>query len=273
VLAVLARIFGFSVGHKSSRPDNIDHLIIQFELLEDKLENIRYNLEKRSDSLFEMIIQSLRKGDNSRASIYATEVSQVRNMLKAVIALENMITMAKERLKTTKDTNELIKILMTFGAALETVRDQVKRLYPAMSVLLDEVSRNVKAMIVETSFDATNINPEVLTESATEILREAWKKAEEKVNQILPEPPIVGKAARSRQEDVIVASPPVGGGGGSRRERRLTPEELEEAIMQYIREHGGFLDVSEFQQRYGVTRREVMEALHRLAEKGMIRIA
>jgi len=270
VLAALARIFGFNLGHKSNHMDNIDHLIIQFELMEDKLEHIRYNLEKRSDQLFEEIIQSLRKGDNKRASIYATEVSQVKNMLKAVIALENMITMAKERLKTTKDTNELIKILMAFGTALETVRDQVKRLYPAMSVLLDEVSRNVRSMIIETSFDPGNINPEVLSESAVEILREAWKKAEEKVNEILPEPPIVKKT--QTREDVIVASPPLPA-ASKREERKLTPEQLEEAIMQYIREHGGFLDINEFQQRYGVTRQEVMQALHRLADKGLIRIA
>ncbi len=58
-----------------------------------------------------------------------------------------------------------------------------------------------------------------------------------------------------------------------RQVRRMSPEELEKKLLDYIVEHGGFLDVNDFVQRYRVSREEVFAALNRLRAKGLIRIA
>ncbi len=54
---------------------------------------------------------------------------------------------------------------------------------------------------------------------------------------------------------------------------RLSQEELERILLDYILVHGGFLDLSDFTRRYGVSKEEVLAALQRLHAKGLIRLA
>lgn len=58
-----------------------------------------------------------------------------------------------------------------------------------------------------------------------------------------------------------------------RRPRRMSEEELERKLLDYILEHGGFLDINDFTRRYGVTREEVLAALNRLHARGLIKLA
>ncbi len=60
---------------------------------------------------------------------------------------------------------------------------------------------------------------------------------------------------------------------GIQRDSKLSPEELERLLLDYIVVHGGFLDLTDFTRRYGVTKEEVLAALQRLHAKGLIRLA
>ena len=55
--------------------------------------------------------------------------------------------------------------------------------------------------------------------------------------------------------------------------RKMSVEELEKKLLDYIVEHGGFLDINDFTQKYRVSREEVFAALNRLRAKGLIRLA
>ncbi|KSW12206.1 hypothetical protein CF15_05445 [Pyrodictium occultum] len=269
----LLQALGLGGGREPSIKERIDEVIVKLELIEDNVAELRYKFEQRSRELFEKVVSLLRRGEKSRAAIYAGEVSQVRNILKMVIAVENLVTMTKERLKTVRDVRELGQTLMVFGTALEEVKDQVRAIYPNLNIAFEELSRSVKSMIVETSIDAVgDIDPAVISSSAIEVLQEAMKKAEERIKSEFPEPPVepVIRLQTAGRQLVALGAPTGGAGAAVGRPRG---EELERLVLDYIMEHNGFLDIRDFSARYGVTKSEVLQALHRLAEKGLVALA
>ncbi|ALL01358.1 hypothetical protein Pyrde_1312 [Pyrodictium delaneyi] len=284
IVARLLQALGLGGNQEPSLHEKIDQVIVKLELIEDNVAELRYKFEKRSRELFEKVITLLRRGEKSRAAIYAGEVSQVRNILKMVMAVENLVIMTKERLKTVRDTRELGQTLMVFGAALEEVKDQVRAIYPNLNLAFEELSRSVKNMIVETSVDAIgDIDPAVISSSAVQVLQEAMKKAEERIKSEFPEPPVepVIQLQPSRQQAAAAVALAAAAGpapaaaipASYRGRRKPSGEELEKLVLDYIKQHNGFLDIRDFTATYNVSKSEVLRALHSLAEKGLIALA
>jgi division protein CdvB (Snf7/Vps24/ESCRT-III family) len=290
IISRLFQVFGFGAQQETPR-ESIDKLLVKLELLEDKVAEIRYRFERRSRELWETTIRLLRRNEKTRATIYAGEIVQVRNIIKLIYGLENMIIMTKERLRTVKDVKEVGQALMVFGTALEEIREHARAIYPNLNVFFDELSRNVKSMIVETSMSTgfvEHIDPVVVSQEAQTLLNEALRRAEEEVKSEFPEPPLdtvvkleparqavaVGAAAGAGTEGKEAPTGTAGSGlasyaGGPRR----SMEEVEQLVLKYIRSNGGILDIKEFTTRYGVSKNEVLQAIHRLAEKGLIALA
>jgi division protein CdvB (Snf7/Vps24/ESCRT-III family) len=273
VAAVISRLlnfFGFGEQKQPDLKERIERTIIQLELIEDSIAELRYRFEKRGRELFERVIMLIKRGERSRAAIYAGEVSQIRSILKMIVTIQNLIIATKERLKTVKDVKELSQALMVFGAALESVRSEIEATHPNLIMVFDEISRRVKSMIVETSIDAgVNIDPAIVTTSAKEVLEEAEKVAEEAVKESFPEPPVdtVIQLETGSKDSARKTPVPVAVGYGAQKAN------LEDLVLEYIREHGGYLDLRDFTRRYGVDRSEVLKALYRLAEKGLIKLS
>jgi len=283
VIAAFTRLLGalgLGAQPRNELEEKIDQTIVKLDLLEDRVAELRYRFEKRSRELFDRVVSLLRRGERSRATIYAGELSQIRSILKMIIAVQNLIIMTKERLKTVRDMRELNKVLMVFGAALEGVKDQAASIYPNINMAFDEISRSVRSLIVETSVQAVaDIDPAVITNDAMEVLKEAMKKAEEKLREDFPEPPVepvIPARTAQPQAAAAPAAPPAprpAAPTAKAAQPRIPIEQLEQLVLDYIRRHNGYLDIRDFTARYGVTRSEVLHALHRLAEKGLIALA
>jgi division protein CdvB (Snf7/Vps24/ESCRT-III family) len=273
VISRLLSLFGIGEQKQPSLKERIDHVIVQLEIVEDKIAEIRYRFEKRSRELFERVVTLMKRGERSRAAVYAGEVSQIRNILKMVMTVENLITMTKERLRTVRDLRELGQALMVFGAALETVRGEVETLHPNLTIVFDEITRKVKSMIVETSIEVEgSIDPAVVTSNALQVLEEAKRIAEERVKESFPEPPVdtvIPVQAKGRGEASGKVAVPVAVGYNA----KPRAEEIEKLVLEYIRSHGGYLDLRDFASRYKVSRDEVLRALYRLADKGLIKLS
>ncbi len=280
VVAVFSRLLqalGLGAEAEPDLAEKIDRVVVRLEVIEDRVAEVRYRLEQRSRELFEKVVQYLRRGQKSRAAIYAGEVSQIRSLLKMMYTVENLVIMTKERLKTVRDMRELGRTLMVFGAAINEIRDQVVALHPNLNMVFDEISRSVRSLVLETSVEAVgDIDPTVISSNALEVLEEAQRKAEEKIREEFPEPPV---------EPVIAAQPVAAAQGyagsaavlaaaeAAARKRRVNDEELERLVLDYIRSHNGLLDIRDFTTRYGVEKSDVLRALHRLAERGLIAIS
>ena len=275
VVAALSRLLqALGLGAQEPVEDittRIDHVIVRLDAIEDRIAEIRYGLEKRSRELFSKVVEYLRRGEKSRATIYAGEVSQIRSLLKLMMTMENIVIMTKERLKTVRDMKELTKTLMVFSAALSTVKDEVTALYPNMSIVFEEISRSARRLVLETSVESmADIDPSVVTSGAQEVLEEAARKAAKKIEEEFPEPPVepvvnAKPTPLSTQAAILAAA--------SLAARKPSEAELDQLVLEYIRSHNGTLDIRDFTERYGVTKEDVVRSLHRLAARGLIALA
>ena len=265
--------------------------IVRLDDLESRVDEIEFRLESRATQLFEKIVTLLRRGERSQAAIYAGELSQIRSVVKLIKAFKNLVIMTKERLKTVKDMSELSEVLMVFGTAIEGIKDRAVAIQPNLSMMFDEISKNVNNLIIETSMGNINrIDPITISNEAMEIMNEALKRAEESVREEFPDPPLapVIPAKAAAQAEAVAAAANGGGGAvayaapqptaprtaapGPAAGRQRSLEEVEQLVLDYIRRHDGYLDVRDFTTRYQVDKNTLLQALHRLAEKGLIRI-
>ncbi len=302
ILARLLNIFSWSQQQEDDFKTKVDHAIVRLELILERVNELRYKFESRIHELRNMIVTLVRQGEKTRAAIYAGELVQVRNVLKMVKTVENMIIMTKERLRTVSDSRQLAEVLMTFGAALEEVKDQAKTLYPGLAYAFEEISKNVKTLIVQTSLDGlVNIDPVVISNQALNVLNEALKQADGEIKKSFPEPPVepimkvvekpennenktsfvkekTPSAKINKYEKPSITSSAVHHEQQSTKAsisklHRRPRANIEQLLLEYIREHGGFLDIRDFIDKYGFSRDEVFQALHRMAKKGLITIA
>jgi len=267
VIARILSVFGIGLGSNTQRElgDLIERAIIKLDDLEDKVAQLRFAFETRSRELFEKTVMLLKRGEKSKAAIYAGEVSQVKNILKAIMAIENLVIMTKERLKTVRDTRELGRILLVFGAALDQVKDQAVAIYPNLSIAFENISRNVKSLIVETSIHTSiDMDTALISNEVSKIMDEALKKASETIKREFPEPPVAPVInAEARTEALKIPAP---------KKTKRSIEEVERLVLDYIKTHNGLLDIRDFTARYNVSKPMVLEAIHRLAEKGLIAV-
>ncbi len=286
--AIISRVFGFlGIGFGGEEPDlkeKITTAIIRLETLVDRVRELRFRFESRDKELMSKIVEMVKTGNTRRASLYAGELAQVRNILKLIRALELMIEMVKERLHTVRDTQELVRLLLSFGTAVEELKEEAQGLYPGLVYAFDEVSRSARTLLAETSLDGVpDVDPIAVSSDASMILNYALKEAEKQIRESFPEAPVepalkvvqtptprsktpTGKASEKTWSGQARAAARASTSGG----RRYSSEELEKLVLDYIHEHGGFLDLADFTRKYGVTREQVFKALKRLAEKGLI---
>ena len=279
----------FSIGVSREEPslqEKISTAIFRLETLLDRARELRFRFEARDRELWRMIIEMLQKGDNRRARVYAGELTQVRNILKLIKALELMIEMVKERLQTVHDMREFTRILLSFGTAVEELKEEARGLYPGLVYAFDEISRSTRTLLTETSLEGIpDVDPTAVTAEASTILNQALKEAEREVREKFPEAPVeptlqvvqqtVGwsKPARAREKPRRPGRTAPNAQQArlqQRARRKYSIEELEKLVLDYIQNHGGFLDLADFTKKYGVTREEVFRALKSLAEKGLI---
>ncbi len=165
---------------------------------------------------------------------------------------------------------------------------------PAISDIdVDTVSSEAEKMLEEVMKQAEQSVGRVIPEESVnkmlenmgleEVLKKARQSIQSSKRQRKPvpgvKPPVAQRVATAAAAVASPASPsthtPVPPATPVARveRRRLTPEELEKKLLDYILDHGGFLDINDFTRRYGVTREEVLAALNNLHRKGLIRLA
>ncbi len=293
--------------------DKIQMVIFRLKDLEARISEIRIRFERRAQELYKKMLYAYQRGEKKRALIYAEEVVHLRNLLTLVYATERLILRAIERLRTASDVKELTEVLLAFSAAVDEVRSQMQGLYPGLALAFEEIKKNINLLLIETAPPAiSDIDVDTVSSEAEKMLEEVMKQAEQSVGRVIPEESVSKMLENMGFENVLkkarqgaqspkrqrrpVAAPkpsvvqraaattaaapasqtatvPVAALAVSVERRRLSPEELEKKLLDYILDHGGFLDINDFTRRYGVTREEVLAALNNLHRKGLIRLA
>jgi len=268
------RILGIRPRKRIDKSKIIEALIVKIDSALNQIRDNIIRLKLRYKGLIERAIKTLLSGGRVKALIYLNEAAEVKKIVKKLGVSEKALEQVKLRLETLESVTDVPQVLGEISGVLLATRDYIKDVMPNIALSLDSLVSEAKRVISETTDVGIGEEEGVyITEDAKKLLKEIENAVEESVSKQLPEipmslvTPLLSKGVEVKIKDAgkeqQVKRP-------KRPVRKLSPEEIDRKVMEYILTHGGFIDVSEVASQLNVDKSEIMASLHRLKEQNKI---
>ena len=239
----------------------------------------------------------MKKKNNERAGIFATELAEVRKLTKVIYHTQILVERVILRLETLKEFNTAFADLKPVLRNLQSVTKGLSSFMPQMAVEMERVNESIFEVMTLSKIDASKLEvpTDIKTPGGEEVLAEVADFLEEQITEKLPEPPTYTPvmetpqsqphAVKKRRMVALTAS----GSEISEPKRRkkvvsykntevkriawTVNEDLESSVLEYAKRREGQLDISQCATELQVACGEIEKALETLGVKGKIRIA
>lgn len=281
----ISKLVGGIVSGKKKIKKSLLEIASTLESIKLKLETVLTRLEHRDKELFEMAVKAMVNGDRDRASIYAGEVLEVRKLMKNVRTVDLALEKVKIRLETLTTMEDIGSELPGVVALLEAVRPQLQVISPELAASIDKVIMEVNNIVVTTQapIPRTVESAIITTPEAEKVLKEVEKQAEKEIEEKLPKLPenLMKLAEEKKPLPIILVKQSQKSSSKAKSSTQrikkqgkkiLTLEELESKVLEYIVDHGGFIDISHCASELEVSRDAILMALESLKSKGKVKI-
>jgi hypothetical protein len=241
---------------------------------------------------------ALKKNNKDKAAMCATEIAEVRKIIKFLYNVQLAIERVVMRLETIKELGDIVADLKPALRLLQGVSQELFQVLPDVSSELSNVNQTIQDTLHATklSGDETIIPVGKKTEAGEEILKEVSCFIEQKLADTLPEPPtsapikektpikeLVALTASSSQ---MFSSKTVEDSGfdpektlfsykkSEIKEFSLKVEKpcLEDVLLEYVRKTNGEIDLGRCSNELKTSNEEIERALENLGTKGKIKI-
>jgi hypothetical protein len=242
---------------------------------------------------------ALKKNNREKAAICATELAEVRKLVKFLYNVQLAIERVIMRLETIKELGEIVTDLKPALRLLQNVSQELFQVLPDVSSELDTVNNTIQDTLraAKISTDEELIPVGKKTEGGEEILKEVTCFMQQKLSETLPEPPV---AAPPVQEKTPIKELVALTAGSSHVVGHKTTEEtgfdpskalfsykkqeikefslkvqnpsLEDVLLEYVRKTNGEIDLSQCSSELKTSNEEIERALESLGTKGKIKI-
>ncbi len=280
--------------------------IYTLKVQQGKLEQASFRLKERDRILFETCMGALKKNNKERAAICATEIAEVRKLVKFLYNVQLAIERVIMRLETIKELGDIVADLKPALKLLQGVSQELFQVLPDVSTELNNVNSAIQDTLQQTKLttDENIVGVGRKTEGGEEILKEVSCFMEQKLAETLPEPPISepvkqktpAPAAPIREMVALTASTSqVFGTKTTAEETGFDPEKalfsykksevkefqlkvqsprpnLEEILLEYVRKMNGEIDLGRCSSELQTSNEEIERALEGLGAKGKIKI-
>ena len=241
---------------------------------------------------------ALKKNNREKAAMCATELAEVRKLVKFLYNVQLAIERVILRLETIKELGDIVSDLKPALRLLQNVSQELFQVLPDVSSELDNVNSTIQETLHATKLSADeNLIPVgKKTEGGEEILKEVTCFMQQKIAETLPEPPAGTPVQETTQIKELVAltasSSQVFGHKASEetgmessktlfsykkseiKEFSLKVEKpcLEDVLLEYVRKTNGEVDLSRCSSELQTSNEEIERALESLGTKGKIKI-
>ncbi|RLI04821.1 hypothetical protein DRO26_03880 [Candidatus Bathyarchaeota archaeon] len=264
--------FGFT--RQPPLKERIVHAIYRLETQLNKLEQTSTKLHQRDREMFERCIGAKASGDDARAAIYANECVEIRKMAKIVLASQLAIERVILRLQTVEDIGDLLIQMAPVAGIIKETKGKLKGIIPEVSYELEEINRLLNNTLTEAGKASVEETlPEEASAEARKVLEEATAIAEQKMNENYPKLPLPPEPTQKTLEQPLTTpGTPIETTVEELPEKnvQLTEPELEEKLLNYIKECGGELNLNKCASFLNVPVEEVKKAVAQLESKGKI---
>ncbi len=274
--------------------------ICTLKVQQNKLEQANYRLKERDRILFETCMFALKKNNKEKAAMCATEIAEVRKLVKFLYNVQLAIERVVLRLETIKELGDIVADLKPALKLLQGVSQELFQVLPDVSSELSTVNQTIQDTLSATKLTSEeNLIPVGRkTEGGEEILKEVSCFMEQKLSETLPEPPtaaptLIKEKTPIREMVALTASASQIIGHKTTEEVGFDPEKslfsykksevkefslkvqkpnLEDILLEYVRKTNGEIDLGRCSSELETSNEEIERALEGLGAKGKIRI-
>jgi hypothetical protein len=251
---------------------------------------------------------ALKKKNKEKAAMCATEIAEVRKLIKFLYNVQLAIERVLLRLETIKELGDIVADLKPALKLLQGVSQELFQVLPDVSTELSNVNSAIQDTLQQTKLttDENIVGVGKKTAAGEEILKEVNCFMEQKLSETLPEPPL-SPAAASVKEKVpaapiremvaLTASSSQMFGEKNASENDFDPEKclfsykkseikefsvkvdkpstlvnLEEILLEYVRKTNGEIDLGKCSSELNTSNESIERALENLGTQGKIKI-
>jgi hypothetical protein len=241
---------------------------------------------------------ALKKNNKEKAAMCATEIAEVRKLIKFLYNVQLAIERVILRLETIKELGDIVADLKPALRLLQGVSQELFQVLPDVSTELSNVNDTIQETLHATKItnDENLIPVGKKTEGGEQILKEVSCFMEQKLAETLPEPPAsapVKEKTPIKELVALTASSSQLFGEKSTQETGFAPSEtlfsfkkseikefslkvqkpcLEDVLLEYVRKTNGEIDLSRCSSELKTSNEEIERALEGLGAKGKIKI-
>jgi division protein CdvB (Snf7/Vps24/ESCRT-III family) len=272
--------------------------ITTLKIQQNKLEQASFRLKERDRILFETCMGALKKSNREKAAICATELAEVRKIVKFLYNVQLAIERVILRLETIKELGDIVADLKPALRLLQGVSQELFQILPDVSSELNNVNSTIQETLHATKISADEdiIPVGKKTEGGEEILKEVTCFMQQKLTETLPEPPVCAPVKEKTPIKELVALTATSSqmiGHKTTEETGFDPSKavfsykkseikefslkvqqpcLEDVLLEYVRKTNGEIDLSRCSNELQTSNEEIERALESLGTKGRIKI-
>ena len=241
---------------------------------------------------------ALKKNNKEKAAMCATEIAEVRKLVKFLYNVQLAIERVIMRLETIKELGDIVSDLKPALRLLQGVSQELFQVLPDVSSELDNVNSTIQETLHATKLtsDENLVPVGKKTEAGEEILKEVSCFMEQKLAETLPEPPAAPPMKQKtpiKELVALTASSSQVFGQKTTEETGFDPQKalfsykkseikefslkvekpcLEDVLLEYVRKTNGEIDLSRCSNELKTSNEEIERALENLGTKGKIKI-
>ncbi|MCL2359589.1 Snf7 family protein [Candidatus Bathycorpusculum sp.] len=273
---------------------------------QNKLEQASFRLKERDRILFETCMSALKKNNKEKANMCATEIAEVRKLVKFLYNVQLAIERVILRLETIKELGDIVADLKPALRLLQNVSQDLFQVLPDVSTELTNVNSAIQDTLQQTKLttDENLVPVGRKTEAGEEILKEVSNFIEQSLSETLPEPPAITTNTPLKEK---IPQPPIREmvaltasssqvfGQKTLEQSGFDPEktlfsykkseikefsvkvektslDIEEILLEYVRKANGEIDLSRCSSELQTSNEEIEKALENLGSKGKIKL-
>jgi division protein CdvB (Snf7/Vps24/ESCRT-III family) len=163
--------------------DKIGAAIRQVDVQRKELEQLRYRLEERRKSMFDLTVRAIEKNDEMRARVLAGEHVELQKIGKVVNASELALLHISVRLETIRDVGDIMYVLTNAFKAVRKIGKSVAEVAPNLEQAASEINESFSGILAELGMVSPSVTLS-LTDTPSEIFHKAQQLINEKTSEL-----------------------------------------------------------------------------------------
>ncbi|MCE4611460.1 MAG: hypothetical protein F7B17_05775 [Desulfurococcales archaeon] len=255
---------------------DFDDLIAKLQLAKVEVDRVKHQVLEEARLHASRLVEAAKRRDMDSAQIHAAELVLKKKMYTALSTYSRLLELAIVRVQDARNIESLARALSPLEFAMRAMDDYLAATSPEVAARLASIVEAAERVVRGTSFMASNlpiarspaeIDPEIQREIAR-VMAEVAREAEEVMPSFDVNVAFEDRGGNTRARAESAPAEGKASKGSARSE-----EEVDRMVLEYIKSSGGVIKLSKAAKDLGLSREEVVRALRRLSDKGLIKIA